>query len=267
MGLIGIIVLVAIISIVTIFLIRNFYVPSATITDLLKNEIPLSKATIVMNSDDVQKTLYGSDGSTIMLFVNARIGDKTPKYNGIHYPIASVDGAFSLEIAPTSIESKLTPARLRVITVNQGAEEIIDLPNFPLQKWVCVTILREGRRFDVMYDDTLVASKTLNNYPVIVAKELRVGSNFLLGKAIHCLVSDKRLHPTKVSQERANLVDTNGVPIVGGFLSIFKPVQETDFAELQIPSLSVLSCPPGSICAGINTPPSNSMQRWFSNYN
>lgn len=267
MGIIGLILLVAIIAIITIFLIKNFIVPTATITDLLKKEIPLSNATIVMNSDDVQKILYGSDGSTIMLFVNTRIGDKTPKYNGIHYPIASVDGAFSLEIAPTSIESKLTPARLRIITTKQGIEEIIDLPNFPLQKWISVTILREGRRFDVMYDDKLVASKTLNSYPLIVSKELRIGSNFLLGKAIHCLVSDKRLHPTKVAEERANLVDTNGIPIVGGFLSIFNPLQETDFNELQIPTLSALSCPPGSICSGINTPPSNTMQRWFSNYN
>lgn len=266
MGIIGLILLVSVVAIVTILLIKNFAVPTATITDVLKKEISLSKATIVMNSDDVQKTLYGTDSSTLMLFVNTRIGDKTPKYNGIHYPILSVDGAFSLEIAPTSIESKLTPARLRINT-NKPAEEYIDLPNFPLQKWISVTILREGRRFDVMYDDKLVASKILDNFPLIVSKELRVGSEYLLGKAIHCLVSDKRLHPTKVAEERSRLVDTNGVPIVGGFLSIFKPIEETDFSELQVPSLSVLSCPPGSICAGINAPPTNGVQRWLSNYN
>jgi hypothetical protein len=41
------------------------------------------------------------------------------------------------------------------MTNNSGTqqEEYIELPPIPRQKWICISILREGRRFDIIYDN------------------------------------------------------------------------------------------------------------------
>lgn len=43
--------------------------------------------------------------------------------------------------------------------VQTSFEEPIVLPNLPFQKWTMITITREGRRFDIYYNDKLVMSK------------------------------------------------------------------------------------------------------------
>ena len=61
------------------------------------------------------------------------------------------------------------PALLKVQTAKNDSDkyvEAIPLPTIPLQKWVIITIVKQGRRFDVYYGQELVASKILNYVPV-----------------------------------------------------------------------------------------------------
>lgn len=265
----GLIIFGVLLLIITVYIILYYVIPSATLTDVLRNQIELSQNKIVLNSDDVRQTLYGSAGSSVLCFINARIGDKTPKYNGANYPILSVPGGFSLEIGPTGIENSSTTAQLRITTVSPVGtqDEIVALPDFPLQKWVFVSILRDGRRFDVLYDDKIVASHRLAHYPASPSQPMRLGSPSLLGQGVHCLVASQRISPQEVASERQRLADTNGAPILRPSIPLFGSIKDINIPALPaLPSLPSDNCPPGSICGGVAKPPANAMKAWVSPY-
>jgi hypothetical protein len=76
---------------------------------------------------------------------------------------------------------------------NSRQVEIIDLPNIPRQKWVHFTILREGRRFDILYNGKIVASKRLLYVPIYISEPLVIGNKRLTGKFVNGFLSDSRL--------------------------------------------------------------------------
>lgn len=66
-------------------------------------------------------------------------------------------------------DKPLVPALLKIKT-GQGAGqrnvESVPLPAIPLQRWTIITIVKEGRRFDVFYGAKLVSSKLLEFTPI-----------------------------------------------------------------------------------------------------
>jgi len=248
------IIILAVVTYVILYVI----IPSASITDVLKNSSNLSKEVFVLSSSDVRQTLYGGSGSTIMTFINPIIGDRTPKFVNTYIPILSIDNAFYFEIAPSPIEKKSTVARLRIATsVTPDKQfEIMDLPELPLQKWTFLTILRDGRRFDVMYDDKIVMSHRLQYYPLTPSNSLRLGNSKLIGKAVHFLVADKRLTPADVTSEYKKLADTNGAPITDRSLPFFGKLENIKALSASVPGLDIAPV--------VNSPPANVMKAWNS---
>lgn len=62
------------------------------------------------------------------------------------------------------------PAILKIRTAQdttQNFMESISLPAIPLQRWTVVTIVKEGRRYDVYYGEKLVVSKLLDYLHVV----------------------------------------------------------------------------------------------------
>lgn len=61
------------------------------------------------------------------------------------------------------------PAMLKIRTGKDSSQhymESIPLPAIPLQKWTAITIVKEGRRFDVYYGANLEVSKMTENVPM-----------------------------------------------------------------------------------------------------
>jgi hypothetical protein len=61
------------------------------------------------------------------------------------------------------------PALLKIRTgkdTSQHYMESIALPAIPLQKWTAITIVKEGRRFDIYYGAKLEVSKMTENVPI-----------------------------------------------------------------------------------------------------
>jgi len=134
-------------------------------------------------------------------------------------------------------------------------EEIIDLPNIPKQKWVFLAILRDGRRFDVIYDNQLVASHRLEYYPVIISSPLSVGNKGLAGSVLHVLVNGTRLTPSEVERTRVGYVDTNNT------------VLESSWIASSFPSIGLFAqCPSGLPCDPITKPPANNLFQWRTPY-
>lgn len=233
-----------------------------TIADLATTPISVSQVTQLLDSSKTPQQLLSSSGSSVMGFFNLQLADKTVKLNNTYYQLIGIPGAWVFEIAPSPSHNSIntTTARLLVYTTTPDGikEETIELPDVPLQKWVFLSILRDGRRFDIMYDDDIVASHRIPYYPAITPSHLQVGNVNLVGYCTHVLVSSSRLSSSEVAENRSTLADTNGVP---------KP----SFSELLFPGLSTVNL--GSInlsqlniTPSITEPPSNTMKQWATPY-
>jgi hypothetical protein len=231
------------------------YLPSGP-QDMVPSLTPLNTKTDVMMPDVTQKKILGSSGSSVMGFFYLKGGDRTARYGQKYVPLIQVENNWFLESMGGSHEKNQRTTRLRVKTTKGSVkEEIIDLPPIPMQKWVFIAILREGRRFDVIYDSRIVASQRLENYPVIISSPLSVGHKGLGGSAIHVIVQEKRMTPTDVEKIHLTYVDSN------------HNILETNSIDmvLPFPKLSA-QCPPGLPCRALTSPPQNGMQQWKTPY-
>ncbi len=216
---------------------------------LVSKPVPVDTPYQALDSENTRKKLLSSGGSTFAGFFNVRLGDRTQGAKMIQ--LVGIKGALVFEISPAVTQ-------LRVSTTER--QEIIPLPNFPLQKWIFLSILRDGRRFDVMYNDRIVASHRLDKYPSPVSNPLMIGSKELLGSAVNVLVNDKRMSPSEILALRNSLADTNGSP--PDKMSFPLPnVLADSIKNLQV------ACIPGMGCNPVTSPPPNRMKSWDSLYN
>ena len=216
--------------------------------DVLPGLTPLNKKSDLMLPDVTQKTLLGSSGSSVLGFFYLKSGDRTARQGTPYRPLIQVENNWYLEV------NHHRHARLRVKT-KSNTEEIIHLPPIPMQKWVFIAILREGRRFDVIYNHRIVASQRLMNYPAIISSPLSVGSKGMGGSAIHVIVQDQRMTPNDVEKIHLTYVDTNHTILEENSIDM----------SLPFPKLSA-SCVPGLPCNAMISPPQNALKQWNTPY-
>lgn len=254
----------AIYGIILLTLFYYFFMYSGENTmDVLTTLTSLSEPKQIVNAEKVQSTLLEKGSSTVMGFFNLQQGDRTNTYIDKLRPdeyktLFQVANNWYFEISQGQGGNQNTNVRLRVTTKNSSGtatDEIIDIPSLPKQKWVCIAILRDGRRFDVMYDNKIVASQRLMNYPVVISNPLLLGNKGLSGSAIHVIISDRRLTPTEVDRERLKYVDTNNMII------------ESNAIDISFPNIRLFSqCPPGLPCDPVTQPPRSNLLHWKSPY-
>jgi len=254
---IAIIIFGVILLLITLYIIFYVIYPGSGNNDVLATMTPLNVKKDVLMADVTQRTLLGGAGSTVMGFFYLKGGDRTPKFADSFIPLIQIENNWYLEISPTPSGKDHSTARLRVQTNDSGTfkHEIIELPNIPKQKWIFIAILRDGRRFDIIYDNKIVASQRLEYYPVVISSPLSVGNKSLDGSVIHIMVNGTRLTPIEVERERVSHVDTNNT------------VLEANTIDVSLPGLKLFAqCPPGLPCDPITKPPNNNLLMWKSPY-
>lgn len=101
-------------------------------------------------------------------------------------------------------------------------EETIPLPNIPFQKWTFVTIAREGRRFDIYYNDSLVVSKR-TQYVVdtsIGFGPIIAGDPSLVGQITGVKSVSEKLTESQVAEVYKQSADTTGKPYISETLNM-----------------------------------------------
>jgi len=257
MSIIALIICGVILLLITYYIIVYVIYKGAGNNDILTTLTPLSSKKDILTSDITQSTLLSGAGSTVMGYFNLKGGDRTVKYQDGYTQLIQVENNWFLEISPSPIGKDSTAARLRVQTSDGGTlkQETIELPQIPKQKWMFIAILRDGRRFDIIYNDKIVASQRLHNYPAVISSSLSIGNKGLNGSVIHVITHDKRLTPTEVERERLKYVDTNNT------------VLEDNAIDMSLPAFPVLAqCPPGLPCNPITSPPTNNLLQWDTPY-
>lgn len=133
-----------------------------------------------------------------------------------------IHGIYTLEVmnVPDASRPNAVGAQLTVRTrTNSGGNdttevETIDLPPIDRQKWVMITITKEGRRIDVYYNNALVTSSTLQS---IISTDsnatpLITGDPMLSGQIGGIRFLPNRMTITEVVSSYAASVDTRGQP-------------------------------------------------------
>lgn len=133
-------------------------------------------------------------------------------------------------------------------------EETLVLPNLPIQKWTMITIAREGRRFDIYYNDSLALSKRTQNMVDIQSAfgPITAGDPMLSGKIATVQVFNTKLSATDVSKEYSRLADTNGQPYLES-----NQTNLLDYMPL---------CKGGSCLQGPNVRPASPLLDWDTDY-
>lgn len=259
--LIAILIIVALTAYIVIY---HIY-PGADNKQILSEQTPLNKKKNILMPDRTQTEILGSGGTTVMGFFYLGQGDKTLRHGSAdqYVPLFQVENNWALEILPSPKEKMAYGARLRIQTQQAGRfqYETISLPPLPKQKWVWVALLREGRRFDVIYDQRLVASQRLEHYPVVIASPLSLGNKGIEGAAIRMMVNARRLTPEEVERERKTHVDTNGRVVE----STWDPINQLETPSLPFPRL-MAECPAGLPCNTVTAPPKKSLYEWKTPY-
>lgn len=257
MGLIALIIFGVLLLLITLYIIVYVIYPGSGNKDILSKMTSLNVKKDILTSDVVQSKLLGSSGSTVMGYFYLLDGDKTKNYTNSFTPLMQIENNWFFEIAQSPNGTTGSSAQLRVQTNNAGhiIQEIISLPQIPKQKWVFIAILRDGRRFDVIYDNQIVASHILEYYPVVISSPLSIGNTGLSGSVIHIMINEKRLTPSMVERERVSHIDTSGT------------VLEADSIDISFPGLNLFAkCPPGLPCDTITKPPNNNLLQWKTPY-
>jgi len=259
------ILIILLLSLIVYFIIAYVYGKQSP-NDLAPTPIQLNTQTQLLSSSDITSMFAGS-GSTVCGFFNVTMGDRTTHYQNTHVnnyaTLIGVQNSFEFQLAPAGVSMNDYIARLRIAT-GPGKFEYLDLPPMPQQKWIFLCILREGRRFDVMYNDQIVGSHRLEAYPTLVGNPLLVsptpaaGNPRFLGTAQHIFTMNYRLTPSDLMTLRAQNSDTTGAP---------PPALSFPLPNLfSFPDLRTW-CIPGLPCNPVTEPPPNRMQMWTSIYN
>jgi len=267
------IISITLILCLAIFIIITIVNSKGFATDLMPQLVDISQEKVIGDSITTSTALFGQSSSSVIFFVNYRLGDRTAKLQSVnnYTPVIMMNGSFALEVSPAYLSSSsatsqmASTTRLAVyITGVVGASSepyYITLPQLPQQTWVQVAILRDGRRFDIMYNDRLVASERLPTLPVATQSELVIGNADLLGGAIHGFMYNYRLNPIDIAKNMSRYTDVNGYPLGAQSSLINLPLIPTDLQRITA------ECPPGLPCNTISEPPQNPFKKWETPYN
>jgi len=246
-----------VIIIITIYIIISIIYSGNGSNYVLSKIQSLDVKKDILYPDQTQKILLSGGSSTVAGFFKLENGDRTLNITHGFVPLLQVENNWYLEISPAPVGKEKISARLRVQTNDGGTikQELIDLPDIPKQKWNFIAILREGRRFDVIYNNQIVASQRLENYPVVISSPLSVGNKGLSGSVINVLVNANRLTPSEVEKERLAKVNTDNTVIDASIL------------DMSFPTVSLFAkCPPGLPCDSITKSPHNNLLQWNTPY-
>lgn len=169
----------------------------------------LEQQQYVLDSDNTRKYLLSPPSSTLLIYFFLKASDKTSRVEQTTNTLLEIPDVLQFNYGPNSAELVINTFNT---ATGQAKDEHIEIPSIPQQKWVQLAILRDGRRFDVMYNDKIVASKRLEHMPVYASASLSIGGPQLRGVFRQGRVFNYRLSLQDVRDELADTSDTRQKP-------------------------------------------------------
>ena len=209
--------------------------------------------------------------------------------------IFNIAGIVQLEVLTTPDASRQNKAMTQLVVETEGVVtsgggtqsmtsqkfiETIQLPIIPFQKWIYVTVAREGRRFDIYYNDSLVVSRKMQYMPVSNYSKSGLtgvvsGTDGLVGTIAVANLYNYRQSVVDVANMYAKYADTRGNPYINntspattlsdaaGINPTYSPTMYSGLYNM-IPTLSL--CPPGGCFTAPAVTPQTAVMNWSSSY-
>ena len=253
---IGILILVGIATLIAYTVLST--VRPAAMKGLTPRIGSLNGGTRVGSSSDVRDGFLSPPGATFSVYIFNAATNKTPFIGNVQEPInlVSMGSAMQFQILPGGSSS---PPKTRVLVKTQGAladPEEIPVPMFPEQTWVHLVIVREGRRFTIVYNGQHVASQRTQYYPVVNSSQLTIGDPKLRGEFALPMIAPTPLRLEEIQAELAETSNTRHEP--------YKPL---NFAGLVSGFVTNIGCPNGVFCFSTSQPPTeNPLKAWQTPY-
>jgi hypothetical protein len=223
--------------------------------------------------------------------------DCSPCVHQDYYQLLSVFGIVQLEISTLPDASRQSQPSMQLLVRTetplsgtslaiQSHIETLPLPPILYQTWTMITIAREGRRFDIYYNETLVLSTlTLNSVSQTIRDDnaVSVGNHHIIGVIGYFSLRPTLYNSIDVTNAYKKNADTRGRPYLPRINS-----EETKSLEQNgiLPSTAVSTlpfvtpstgpttgpfsllsiCPTGSCFKAPEIRPSSPLLNWTTNY-
>ena len=182
------------------------YARPSSIKSLEPAKGDLKKETVVGGSADLVKGFYGGPGGgSFGAYLYLTSYDMTPGSKNI--PIVKIGGT---RIYVNNSNDGYT-TYMEVDCVGKKKERVV-LSDFPVQKWVYLTVNREGRRYTVYYNGVIAGSKVLDIMYEMRADALRLGGAGYKGMYVYPNLNETVMREEDIKAYMGATSDTKGEP-------------------------------------------------------
>jgi len=244
-------IVVSTILLILVIAVLLYFTRPILLTELSPNTGPLDKSTPIGTISDTRNGFFTPSGATITVNLYIETVSKTTNVEKIGRPILQLGSTVGLVLLPGNTQGPGTTVLMVKTQSPKDEYETILLEQFPIQKWVHLAIVREGRRFTVYYNGKIVGSSRTKYFPVINSSQCVVGSKELIGTFSHVKIAPVPLREFEIHQELRSTANTRYVP---------------NSPFIDFPSFN-LGCPNGIFCFSTSSGPSaDPLKLWKSPY-
>jgi hypothetical protein len=181
----------------------------------------LSKETIVGGSSDVVKNFYnGVGGGSFGSYIYLKNYDRTRLDSSAGAKAAPLVKIGGVKLHVNNSNDDFT-TYLEVAKIGGGVKKI-KLADFPVQKWVYLTINREGRRFTVYYNGEVAGSTNMENMYAQNTDAIRIGASSYLGMYVYPNLNSSIMHEDDIKNYMKSTANTRNEPkLPSDFMATF----------------------------------------------
>lgn len=181
----------------------------------------LETTTVVGTPRQVYNSFYyGTGGGSFGTYVYLNNYDRTPRSDSAADPLIRI-GPFKLYVHNSNNSPQTTYAVVNLVNNNTDTYNVLPLDDFPLQKWVYVTVNREGRRFTVYYNGVVAGSKVFDEYYARQPEAVKIGGPSYIGRFVFPNLNQTVLREADIQAYIRATADSKG-----------QPIEKQDFLEM-----------------------------------
>ena len=175
----------------------------------------LEKEAIIGGSSDLVNGFYGGNGGgSFGVYLNLSNYERTAMVGGGRdSPLVRISG--TRLYVNNNADGYTT--YMEVDTVDSkgvAVKERIPIDDFPMQKWVYLTINREGRRYTAYYNGTVAGSKVTNHMYVTRPDSVRIGGPSYRGVYVYPTINASIMREEDIERYMSDTSDTKHQPIL-----------------------------------------------------
>ena len=189
--------------------------------------------------------------------INSNPNNKECSHKNFGYRnLLRIGNSIRFELLETQTPQKPGMARAQISVQTQQSSnnqwmETYPLPEFPLQKWIMLSIVRKGNTYIVYYNDKMVGSFKTEYVPYIDTTKPQLGEDKIIkGVGIYLSIIKQALNTDQIKKRYISFTDTNGEPKMPVFSAI-KPID---------------LCVSGNCFQGPAVKPANPFVQWTQEY-